>query len=291
VKANTEHITLEANTDIVLKVGKSTLHMNADGSILIDGVRITINGSGRVDINPGGGSATGSAGLAAAVAAPAGPGGGAGAAAGAAAGAVGAKAGAIPAATKATLATPASADKAPKEVNFSGMQSDFDKQWASSFPGGKSQEHGGTIVSDASGNLKLANMASGKSGSFSPNLNVSKGESVEGVFHTHPYDKVEGGYTGVSLSGGDAAYLINTKQNVIVAQSGNDQFMYVRTGATPASVDAVALNNSQNARIAELTTKGASFDAATRQAAQETAKSQGLAYYEGSGGVLKRVYP
>jgi type VI secretion system secreted protein VgrG len=52
VKANTEHITLEANTDIVLKVGKSTLHMNADGSILIDGVIVTVRGSGKVDVNP-----------------------------------------------------------------------------------------------------------------------------------------------------------------------------------------------------------------------------------------------
>ena len=52
VSAQTQHIVLEAATDLVLKVGKSTLHMSQDGSILLEGVVITVKGSGKVDVNP-----------------------------------------------------------------------------------------------------------------------------------------------------------------------------------------------------------------------------------------------
>ena len=179
----------------------------------------------------------------------------------------------------------------PKQFDMSGMNKDFDQQWANSFPGGVSQEQGGTIVSNGAGKLKLINTAGGTSGSFSPNLSVGANEKVEGIFHTHPYDLSEGGYTGVSLSGGDAGFLINGKQNLIVAQSGKEQFMYMRTDSTPDIVDSVSLNNAQNSRIAELLGKGSSFSDASKIAAQETAKSLGLGYYEGSGGVFSRVYP
>jgi type VI secretion system secreted protein VgrG len=52
VAAKTQHIMLEAATDIILKVGQSKLHMNQDGSILLEGVTVTVKGSGKVDINP-----------------------------------------------------------------------------------------------------------------------------------------------------------------------------------------------------------------------------------------------
>ncbi len=56
VAAKTQHIMLEAATDIILKVGKSSLHMSQDGTIVIDGVNVICKGSGKVDINPGGGT-------------------------------------------------------------------------------------------------------------------------------------------------------------------------------------------------------------------------------------------
>lgn len=146
-------------------------------------------------------------------------------------------------------------------------------------------------MSGKDGDLKLVNQGGGTSGTFPPNLNVGKDEKVQGIFHTHPYDKSEGGATGVSLSGGDAAYMINGKQNVIIAQSGSDQFMYMRTDKTPSSVDFNGLNNGQNNRITELTSKGVEFNKASQIAARETAEKNGLAYYEGKGGVFKRKYP
>jgi type VI secretion system secreted protein VgrG len=193
--------------------------------------------------------------------------------------------------TATDLATPATPAAAPATINLSGMQNDFDEQWSNSFPNGVSEEHGGTFVSDASGNLSMVNPGGGEQGSFSPNLNVGADQTVQGVSHTHPYDASEGGYTGISMSGGDAGYVINNHQNIIVAQSGTDQFMYMRTDASPTNVDETKLNNDHNARIAQLIAGGKDFSEASKIAAKETAEAHGLAYYEGSNGILQRVYP
>lgn len=189
--------------------------------------------------------------------------------------------------------TPSTPADAPKEVNLSSMQGTFDQLWGSSFPNGKSQEFGGTFVRDAkTGVYSILNTGGGNSGSFPPNLNVPNGKEVMGIFHTHPYDATEGNHTGVSLSGGDAGYLINKQQAVIMAQSGADQFMYMRTAQTPNYVDFTALNNTQNNRLSELMNNaGKSFSEASKQAAKETATNYGLAYYEGFNGKLTRVTP
>jgi type VI secretion system secreted protein VgrG len=190
----------------------------------------------------------------------------------------------------ADAATKSPAD-APTTVDMSNMQGDFQRQWDNSFPGGVSQEHGGTIVSDSSGNLSMINEGGGGRRNFSPDLTVNPDQSVAGVFHTHPYDSTEGGYVGVSLSGADAAYMINNNQNIVIAQSGEDQFMYMRTADTPASVDSTALNNAQSARVYELCDAGHDFSAASRIAAKETAEQNGLAYYEGRDGKFSKVPP
>ena len=65
-----------------------------------------------------------------------------------------------------------------------------------SFPNGKSQEFGGTLVFDKDGNIKLVNTGGSASGTFSPDLNVGADEKVLGVFHTHPYDSGEGATQG-----------------------------------------------------------------------------------------------
>ncbi len=205
-----------------------------------------------------------------------------------------AKADAAPPTTKASdIATATSPSTAPARVEFAPeVQKLFETLRYRSFPSGKSKEQGGTIVADSKGKLSIQNIGGegSTSGSFAPKLTLKDPSKfgVKGIFHTHPYDKSEGSYTGVSLSGGDAAYLINSGQNIIVAQSGPKQFAYVRTDKTPTSVDAVKLNADQNARIAELTDKGYTFPQASRTAAAETAKAYGLAYYEGSGGSLVR---
>jgi hypothetical protein len=205
-----------------------------------------------------------------------------------------AKADAAPPTTKASdIASATSPSNAPAKIQFAPeVQKVFETLRYRSFPGGKSKEQGGTIVADSKGKLSIQNIGGdgSTSGSFTPKLTLKDPSkySAVGVFHTHPYDKSEGSYTGVSLSGGDAGTFINSGLKIDVVQSGAKQFAYMRTDKTPVSVDAVKLDNDQNARIAELVDKGYTFPQASRTAAAETAKAYGLAYYEGSGGTLVR---
>ena len=181
--------------------------------------------------------------------------------------------------------------KAPDTVNLSQLNDDFSEAWDNSFPNGSSLEQGGTIVSIGK-QLALINKNGGgnsTSGTFDPDLNVRSSMRILGVFHTHPYDASEGGYTGISLSGGDAAYMIRQGHNVIIAQSGKKQFMFMRTRSTKTKSDLSGLNNAQNNRMSTLMGQGKSFSQASREAAKETAYRYGLAYYEGTKGVFKRV--
>jgi hypothetical protein len=171
----------------------------------------------------------------------------------------------------------------PKNVNDT-----LAKLWKNSFPDGKSQEQGGTIVQDKNGAVSVVNTGSGDSGTFSPNRNVGSDQTVIGICHTHPYDKSEGGYTGVSFSGADIAIAANQREPDYV-QSGDKQFMIMPTDETPNKLDYSKLNQEQNNRIGELVKGGKSLDEASRIAANETAKKYKMAYYEGSNGVLQRV--
>ena len=163
--------------------------------------------------------------------------------------------------------------------------------WNKSFPGGKSQEFCGTVTKDKDGTVRLVNKKGGSSGLSDPDRKVPAGQNPVGIFHTHPYDASEGGHTNVSLSGGDAGYMINNHDDFIQAQSGDGQFIYARTDKTPTSVDAQKVDDEQNARIKTLLGEGKSFDEASRIAARETAVKYGLAYYEGKNCVLNRVSP
>lgn len=111
---------------------------------------------------------------------------------------------------------------------------------------------------------------------------------------THPYAKNQLGQypTGVSLSGGDAAALINTEGlNFIMAQSGDQQFMFLRTAKTPDRVDALGLSYRADKAIAKIVASGSSFSSASRTVAAKVAQEYGLAYYEGQNGNLKKVGP
>jgi hypothetical protein len=172
----------------------------------------------------------------------------------------------------------------PAELNQQ-MQS----LWEKSFAGSKSQQQGGVIVRDVSGKLSLVNTGSRRADIFCADRNVTSEQKILGLFHTRPYDQSEGGHVDVSLSGGDAEYLLNHPDDVLIAQSGEGQFMVLRTEATAKSVDAAKVQVQHNARIRQLLNQGARFDEASRIAARETAVDQGLAYYEGKDGEFKRV--
>jgi hypothetical protein len=184
---------------------------------------------------------------------------------------------------------PATPTDAPQTITLPfDMNEAFYKLWTQSISSDNSQEHGGTLVWDAKSHLQLINTGGGTSGTFSPNRHVDDQEIV-GIFHTHPFDNSEGGYTNISLSGGDANYMINNWDQVIIAQSGKGQFMYLRTMVTPVNVDAVKLNGKYNQHIMALIKKGTDFDLASQVAAKKIAELYGMAYYEGSEGVFQKV--
>lgn len=171
----------------------------------------------------------------------------------------------------------------------------FQSQRRASFPGGHALERGGTIVADAEGKLGIQNVGGlgSEAGSFSPNLVVADPvkHTLVGVFHTHPYDAVDGWVNGVSFSGADLAYLIIERLTLMLAQSGPRLFAAVRTAQSPPSVDYDTLDNDQNTRIAALVAGGRTFQQASRIAAQQIASGLGLAYYQGREAVVTRVSP
>jgi hypothetical protein len=188
------------------------------------------------------------------------------------------------------IATPADA---PNQIRLPAtMERTMDQQWRSSNPGATSLEHGGTVVADNRGNLSIQNIGGlgATPGSFTPDMTINDpaSYSLVGIFHTHPYGS--NGPSGVSFSGQDMGILINdSSQSLALVRSGGRDFALVRTGATPATVDLATIDNAQNARISELRGQGYTFQQSSRIAAQETARAYGLAYYQGSNGVLNRV--
>jgi LysM repeat protein len=169
--------------------------------------------------------------------------------------------------------------------------------WAESFPNGVSRERGGTLSTGRSGSFGISNIGGvgSDSGSFTPDLTAANGETVFGTIHTHPYDKNEGGYTGISFSGGDVGYLLNKQLAVSVVQSGSDQFLLLRTAESPTQFSDSAywdVRDSSNARQDALfNTNGGNFKSAVDQVLSENIDKYHLAYYRGQNGVFTRVGP
>jgi hypothetical protein len=75
-----------------------------------------------------------------------------------------------------------------------------------------------------------------------------------------------------------------------MAQSGEGQYLFVRTADTPRHVDFQKLNDATNDKISDLMLKrGIPFDTATQMVAKENAQKFNMAYYEGKNGVLYKV--
>jgi hypothetical protein len=219
-------------------------------------------------------------------------------------------------ATAADLAIPATPDAAPRAIQFSPeLQSQFDKLWAKSHPtdkhhpNGQAQEWGDTVVTNRQGVLSAQNTVHGEidhigpdgkpqGGEVRPNLNVTDPGKYKpiGAPHTHPYTETPDhpAYTGISLSGPDAAYITSTSigdLHFIMAQSGDAQFMFLKTKETPANLDGDALYEIANARTHRRVDLRLSFQNASRMVAKGLAIQYNLAYYEGEHGALTRVYP
>ncbi len=196
----------------------------------------------------------------------------------------------VPCASAGTMPTSAAKDcpDAPKTVTLPpDVNKAIQDGYKASFPKGKSQEHGGTLVKDSKGNIKVVNAGSGTSGTFSPNRTVGKGETIVGTYHTHPYDKSEGGHTGVSFSGADIAYAHYYKEPIYV-DAGDKQFMITGTKSTP-NVPHAEISSAWDKEFKKLLKSGKSMQDASAGATNAVAQKYNMAYYEGKNGTLKKV--
>jgi len=108
----------------------------------------------------------------------------------------------------------------------------LNKAWEERFDstGTEVREAGGVITWDGK-EFKVRNYKkSDNCCSISLDRNVGRDKGiVRGEFHTHPYSKSEGAYTGVAFSAGDILFMLrNRKKNyVMIVQSGEKRFALV----------------------------------------------------------------
>ena len=186
-------------------------------------------------------------------------------------------------------ALPATNSAAPATMTYppaviQAMQTSY----SNSFPGGKSQERGGTIVRGADGQIRVVNEGHGTGGGFSPDRNIGPTDQLVGTYHTHPYDQSEGGHLGVSFSGDDIANSATMKEPKLV-DAGNKQFLLTPTQATTGT--SAAIKSDWNAEYAKQTNAGASIQDASAAATKAVATKYNMAYYEGTNGNFTRVVP
>lgn len=136
---------------------------------------------------------------------------------------------------------------APTHVSIPrAMDEGMEAAWKASFPGAKSQEQGGILVTTADGGYKWKAGAAGTSGTFQPNRgDVATGEKLAATAHTHPYDEHEGGHTDVGFSAGDIANLVyyHDKEKVKMVRSGEGDFLVATTKEFDDMVKAAADKN------------------------------------------------
>jgi hypothetical protein len=194
---------------------------------------------------------------------------------------------------------PKTPEDAPDCINLKCINGDMQKSWSQSLPNGKAQEHGGTLVADADGNISMINKGAGEEGAFLPDTeNIPEGQTLLGTFHTHPYGRENILTKGATTpqSGGDFAWLLdqdNPTEQLGIVQSNSKQFMLLKTQqVTTRDVGyyqswqdgADALNNLQMS-------KGVGFSAASRQTTINYAEKYGFAFYEGEDGIFTKVKP
>jgi len=118
------------------------------------------------------------------------------------------------------------------------IHNDLNNAWKNSFNrNGTVQEISGAIVSK-NGNIYSKNIIKGSSGAATGyNFSAGKGEILEGNFHTHPYSKTEGGYTGIASSGGDILHQA-------YGQSG--PIMIIEAGTQRFALEVTNMNSAKN---------------------------------------------
>jgi hypothetical protein len=188
---------------------------------------------------------------------------------------------------------------APREITFSfELQQTFQSLSNATFSPDGHQEQGGTLyVNIQTGEISISNIGGFGSdiGSFFPNKNLDNtplGADI-GVFHTHPFKSTydpENGLDGqLSFSATDIYRVVTGEDNFSVLASGNTQYAMVRTAESGTNVSFADFQLSFDGLVQSAREAGMSWTASIRDAVITLTQSFGIAYYEGSGGVLTQV--
>lgn len=179
-------------------------------------------------------------------------------------------------------------------VLVDGMQGAWDD---SILPNGDAQEQGGLIVRNPDGSYEFKRGGAGNTGSFPPNYqDKDADETLVGIGHTHPYSQDEGGYTGVTFSGGDLGAFATDGDRLQVVQSGDVTMVVTVTqefDAILAGLDQAgkqALNTEINDFWDnEYQSASGNLKQRAEIATRKTCDKYHLLYYRGSGDTVNRV--
>jgi hypothetical protein len=170
-----------------------------------------------------------------------------------------------------------------------------------SFPGGRSQEHGGLLVKNADGSWEFKRGEAGQSAMWTQNYDdLEEGEVLVALLHTHPYDATEGGFTHVSFSGQDLAMLVASDEPITVVQSGPGMFAVAKSKEFDDWISRYSWSQRDSIyrqmvqhfeqTMQRAMNSGRSFPDAIDDAVVAVAKKYKLVYYKGEAGeALKRV--
>ena len=179
-------------------------------------------------------------------------------------------------------------------VLVDGMQGAWDDSFDNN---GDAQEQGGLIVRNPDGSYEFKRGAGGNQGTFPPNYgDLDPDETLVGIGHTHPYSEDEGGYTGVTFSGGDLGAFAVDGDRLQVVQSGDVTLVVTVTqefDAILASLDQAgkqALNAEMNTFWdTEYAAASGDLKQSAEIATRKTCDKYHLLYYKGSGDTVNRV--
>jgi hypothetical protein len=145
------------------------------------------------------------------------------------------------------------------------------------------------VIEKKTGALLVVNKHPGTDGSSSPDYTIGDDQELVGTFHTHP----DRSGRVLAFDAADAANFVNSSERVRIIQSQKQQYMYLRTGKTPASAAKTMLKDRFD-KLSKPQVEGqldVTHSQATDAVSRALAELLRLALYRGANGALKRIYP
>lgn len=179
----------------------------------------------------------------------------------------------------------------PQTLDLSELAAGMEELWKKSIAGlakGVVREYAATIVLDKKCRLKLVNKVRGLAYDVEPNLQVRKGMTFIGTFHTHPRTDE---HLPMPFSESDFVCAIRYGERLSVLRSAETVWALVRTAETVADVNQLELRDQFFATREEMFSRAGSILEAIREANIMLCHLCKFTLYEGgTDGVLGEVF-